>query len=105
MPEQQPIEQQAPVREAGKVNWSGFTNKSEGETITEVKNDPPPTPPEEPLIKETPPPAADPKPAEEKPTEQAPPVKTPEELATELKTEAKELGLPETATKEEVAAA
>jgi len=86
---------EANAREAVETNWDAVTNAFEGKKIPEEK----------PIIEEKP----ENQPEEEKPLieeqEAKPEVKTPEQEAEELKTQAKEFGLPETATKEEIEAA
>ena len=85
----------ASPREAVDTNWDALTNAFDGEQLSEVKKP-------EPIATENK--------GEEAPEEvkidqpPAPETKTPEQEAEALKLEAKELGLPDTATKEEIEA-
>lgn len=91
----QPAE--ANAREAVETNWDAVTNAFEGKAIPQ-ENTQPADPKQNEVEKKDDEPVID-------ESGNAPEVKTPEQEAEVLKTEAKELGLAETATKEEIEAA
>lgn len=90
-----------PQREVVNTNWDALTNAYEGMSLTEPKKEEPAAKPEEKPVEQVIP--DENKPEGDKPAAEE--VKTPEQEAESLKAEAKELGLPENATKEDVEAA